>query len=125
MGRRLRASLAPLLALVVSASFDFEALLHAHRDGAQDLRGRAWARVESTAPCGQAPHWDRARADHQPACAACLVSASPLERGGFGALAEPAVRGALDGPRRGGPPPSATQVARRPGRAPPRFLAPA
>lgn len=119
MGRRLRASLAPLLALAVSASFDFEALLHAHRDGVQDLRGRAWAHVQSNAPCGQAPHWDRAYADHQPACAACLASASPLERGGLGVLAETPSRGALDGSRRSGPPPSATQVARRSGRAPP------
>jgi len=124
MGRRLRASLAPLLALAVSASFDLESLAHAHRDGAQDLSGRAWARIESTEPCGRAPHWDRAYADHQPACAACLVSASPLERGGFGALAGPPERGALAGPRRGGPPSSATQVARRSGRAPPLSLSP-
>ncbi|KAB2963096.1 MAG: hypothetical protein F9K16_07405, partial [Thermoanaerobaculia bacterium] len=80
MRLRLRAALVPLLALVVAASFDLESLLHAHRDGEPSLRARDWARIDSPAPCADAaPHWDRAHPDRQPACAACLVSASPLD----------------------------------------------
>lgn len=83
---RLRATLVHLLVLTVATSFDFESLLHAHRDGEAVLRARALAVADAAAPCGAAPHWDRARAGSQSACAACLLSASPPMLSGAGDL---------------------------------------
>jgi hypothetical protein len=123
VGRR-RARLALSTVALLAASLSVEVDVHSHSLWEQDLRPHQLERVDHGAVRGGQPLWGGAHPDHHPACAACLVSATPFDRSAPAVRFEAAPRGR-----------SHVQRARRPlsrrnpssplvGRAPPDLSSP-
>lgn len=92
VGRR-RARFALSTVALLAASLSVEVDVHSHSLWEQDLRPHQLERVDHGAVRGGEPLWGGAHADHHPACAACLVAATPFDRSAPAARFETAPRG--------------------------------
>jgi hypothetical protein len=78
--RWLRPATTSLIVAGLAASLSVEVDVHSHSLWEQDLRPHQLEQVERGAVRGGQPLWGGARPEHHPACAACLVAATPFDR---------------------------------------------